>query len=278
MKRSNKRSLWSDVSVLIIATLVVNTFLRGMLQFWAFVAVYAVWSVSAIRRHLIPYWEEKKAKIEARMLRRRYEQLQKLRKEASMQERDVDVDISEPVSIVLLRHVNHRISAYLQSTYPDATWEWCCADPERVVTRGGTERIRLHGVEDYNYAEISLDQNAEISCQLLKFVPFAPENTAPGEKPEQALLKPRETDPQVWYEKKGKAVLTNLIADLNSRGHSTLTIQEDGSIMIQQAGKETKRSAFEAMPERVYWPRLVKVFEREGIASDITAKGLVLSW
>ena len=63
------------------------------------------------------------------------------------------------------------------------------------------------------------------------------------------------------------------------RGKYTNTVTvKDGSISITQAGKEIKKAAFETVPERIYWPRLVKVFEREGIAADATAKGLVLSW
>lgn len=106
----------------------------------------------------------------------------------------------------------------------------------------------------------------------------AEEDAANSEQPAPAPKKVREVDPQVWYEQKGKTVLTNLIADLNSRGHSSLTILEDGNISIMQADKEIKKAAFESVPERTYWPRLVKVFEREGIAADATVQGLVLSW
>ena len=72
--------------------------------------------------------------------------------------------------------------------------------------------------------------------------------------------------------------MTNLIADLNSRGHSSLTILEDGNISISQADSEIRKPAFESVPERTYWPRLVKVFEREGIAADAAEQGIVLSW
>ncbi len=272
MKRKRKTGLLPDVSILIVTVLAITAFLRGTWQFWMLVAAFAAWSAWAIYRHLIPFLREEMARREARQIRRHYEQIQQ--KKNSI----IDIDLSDPVSIVLLRHVNHRISAYLQSVYPDATWEWSCNDPEMIVAKGGTGRIRLSGAADYNYAEISLDQDAKIDCQLLKIVPFTSDTTVPSEAAQESASKPREIDPQVWYEEKGKLVLTNLIADLASRGHSSLTIQEDGSISIQQANKEMKRPAFESVPERTYWPRLVKVFEREGIASSITTQGIVLSW
>lgn len=73
-------------------------------------------------------------------------------------------------------------------------------------------------------------------------------------------------------------MLEDLIADLHSRGHHSLTIRENGEIAIAQADSEIVRPAFETVPEKVYWPRLVKVFEREGLAADITEGGMVLSW
>lgn len=31
-------------------------------------------------------------------------------------------------------------------------------------------------------------------------------------------------------------------------------------------------------PEKTYWPRLVKVFERNGLAAEITEKSIVVTW
>ena len=271
MKRKSKPYLWSDVSILIVAVLAITAFIRGTWQFWLLVTAFAVWSAYAVFRHLLPFIREQQDRKEARDLRQCYEARQ------AKQRVFTGIDVSDPVAIVLLRHASHRISANLKAVYPDATWEWCVDDPEGIAAKGGVARIRLHGAADYNFAEVTLDQDARISFQLLKMVPFGVEEGFDSIQ-QPTSKKVREVDPQVWYEQKGKTVLTNLIADLNSRGHSSLTILEDGSISIMQAEQETKRPAFESVPERTYWPRLVKVFEREGIAADATAQGLVLSW
>lgn len=39
-----------------------------------------------------------------------------------------------------------------------------------------------------------------------------------------------------------------------------------------------KQAEFESIPERNCWQRLVKVFQREGIATKITENSMVLSW
>ena len=54
---------------------------------------------------------------------------------------------------------------------------------------------------------------------------------------------------------------------------------DDGNIILRQSdNKELKKSAFQNLPERVYWPKLVKIFERDGMATEITDLGLVLTW
>ena len=116
-----------------------------------------------------------------------------------------------------------------------------------------------------------------VNCSLLKVVPL----TQPGGQPNPETLKPSKqapVDPQIWYEKKGRAILEDLIADLNSRGHNSLTIKENGEITIQQADSEIKQAVLESVPEKTYWPRLTKVFESEGLAAKATENGMVVSW
>ena len=254
---NKKTSLWSGVSVLIVAVLAVMAFIRGNAQIWLLGVAFAVWAVWAAVKFLLPYLKAKKYRYEAR------------KKELSIP------DISDPVGLVLLRHVNFRISAYLQSAYPEATWQWLEELPEKIVAKGGTGRIQLYGVPDFNYADVSFDQNADISCSLLKIVPMVE-----ARQVDENIKLPKQmpVDPQIWYEKQGRDILENLINDLHSRGYHSLAIREDGEIAIQQADSEITRPAFENVPEKVYWPRLVKVFEREGMTADITESGMILSW
>ncbi|RAQ28682.1 Uncharacterised protein [uncultured Ruminococcus sp.] len=267
---NKKTSLWSSVSVLIVAVLAVMAFIRGDIQIWLLSSIFAMWAVWAAIKFLLPYLKAQKYRYDARKLRKKRKQ-QLPKKALSIP------DLSDPVGLVLLRHVNFRISAYLQSAYPEATWQWLEEFPEKIIAKGGTGRIQLYGVPDFNYADISFDQKADISCSLLKIVPMAEVQQVSGEKktiPQQQSP----VDPQIWYEKQGRNVLEGLIADLHSRGHHSLTIRDNGEIAITQADSEITRPAFETVPERTYWPRLVKVFEREGLAADITEGGMELSW
>lgn len=274
MMMKDKKSLWSGVSVLIVLVLAITAFARGQMQVWLFAAAFAAWGIWAAVWFLVPYAKAQAYRYKARRIRKQCEpQEEKTKFEIP--------DLSDPAETVLLRHVNYRISSYIQSVYPDATWEWREEFPERIVSKGGVGRIQIFGVADFNYADVTFDQNASIRCAMLKIVPLADlnGNPAPPADTAEAEQKPKNTvDPQVWYEVKARKVLKNLIADLDSRGHSSLTIRENGEISIQQANAEVVKPAFESVPERMYWPRLVKVFEREGMAADITDNGILLSW
>jgi hypothetical protein len=267
-----KKNLWSSVSILIVAVLAITAFIRGTWQFWLLISAFAIWSIWAIIKHLIPFAKECKAQKEAKAFQKYFEKQEQARKAFQQ------IEDGNPLSPILLRHINHRISAQLQAIYPDATWDWQEVDPIKLATNGGIGRIQINGVSDFNFAEVVLDQNAKVECRFLKIVPFA-DNREPIAEESDNHAKPKEIDPQVWYEKKGKIVLQNLIVDLNSRGHKSLTICDDGNIILRQSdNKELKKSAFQNLPERVYWPKLVKIFERDGMATEITDLGLVLTW
>ena len=276
-----KKSLWSGVSILIVAVLAITAFIRGNAQVWLLAIAFTLWSVWACLYYLVPYIKEELHRREARRIRKKCEQQDAKRPSFTIPE------VSDPINLVLLRHVNYRISAYLQSVYPDATWEWREEFPERIVAKGDTGRIKLFGVEGFNFADVTFDQNAGIDCALVNVVPMAQRTTseAPVAKAtdtaEETVTAPKQqnpVDPQVWYEVQGRKVLEALITDLHSRGYNSLTIRENGDIAIKQADSEKVRTAFESVPEKTYWARLCKVFEREGMAANITDGGILLTW
>lgn len=175
---------------------------------------------------------------------------------------------------LLLRHVNHRISAYLKSVYPNARWEWTTGNPTALVMQGGTGRIRVYGIEEYDYADVQIDRNGNLSCNLLKVVPVQPRMDAPTPPNQQPV------DPQVWYDVEGREVLERVIADLDSRGHSSLTLKEDGSVCIHEDDdtKDVPQEHLTAFPPKVYWPRLGQVLESEGLTASVQDHEIAVSW
>ena len=265
------KALWGSISILLGAVIAILALVRGLWQVWLLLGVISLWGLWVVGILLLPYLKK------AKRYKLRRKQKQKRLEQGIIGNTYQIPEINDPINLILLRHVNHRISAYLRAAYPDAKWEWCEKDPEKLATHGGTGRIRVFGIPDFNYAEVKLDQQAHISCTMVKIVPLSElqSGTVDG-----AELPPNQqpVDPQIWYEVQGRQVLEDLIADLHSRGHSSLTLKEDGEICVWEDDQEVSQESFKSFPAKVYWPRLVQVFEKEGLAASVTASGIEVSW
>lgn len=267
----HRKNLWNTVAVLIVAVLVIMAFARGNLQFWLYVAAFTVWGIWVSVKHLIPYLKE----CHYRKV------LQKEQKRIEKEQRDCVSSVDDPVCSVLLRYVNYRITSFLKSSYPNVTWNWCEEYPENIAANGGKGRIQVFGIDDYNYGEVTLDRNANMTCSLLKVVSLnadSEDNESDADKPKPPVLPQNTVDPQIWFEQQGKDVLSKLINDLSGYGHHSLTIRENGDVTIMQGSKEITKRYFSSVPEKVYWNRLVNVFERAGVAGEVKDDGIVVTW
>ncbi len=275
------KTLRNAVLVLIAIMMAIMTFAREELKIGLAYITFVVWSIWAIVKLLVPFIRERREQREVQRLRQRYAT------DAHYKRYD---DVADTT---LLRHVNHRISDYLKKSYPKATWEWCDKNPELIVVKGGTGRIRVYGVADFNYADVIFGRNAEISINMMKFVSMDDFGNETSKSTKSTRTKSKQdnteqagteqpnresVDPQIWYEQKGRAVLENIISELNSRGHSSLTIKDDGEIYIMQADKQVRQARLAGMPEKSKWGKLSRVFHSEGLAAEVKEDTMVLTW
>ena len=56
------------------------------------------------------------------------------------------------------------------------------ADPARFIAYGGTGRIRVYGIQDYDYADVTLDRQGGLRCSLVKVAPLEA-GAAPNQQP-----------------------------------------------------------------------------------------------
>ncbi len=264
----NKKTLQNGILVLVAILASVSIFTEGSRRVGLTVITLFAWGVWAIIKLLVP-------RIREHMAAKKDEKI--IRRETDHDRRTKQSYATDPAAIQLMLHVNHRISGFLKTLYPGSTWEWMDDCPARLAVKGGTGRIKLHGIPDYNFADVSISPNAEINCQMLRLEPvtdFPPQNGNGKKKNTSAPP----VDPQVWFEQKGRVVLEAVIADLNSRGHCRLTITESGEIFIRQDNSRLKKGELEDMPERESWDRLAKVLQGEGLTTDVKEHSIILSW
>ena len=245
--------LWSSISLLIGIVIAILALIRGRMLLPLLLAVFALWLLWWLLTQALPLWRNNRA----------YRA-----KEARLREQTAAANGGRQLADALLCHVNYRITAMLHAAYPNARWEWLADKPSRFAVEGGTARIRVYGIPDFDYADVKLDQKANLDCSLVKLSPLvagASDTQPPNRQP---------VNPRVWFETRGRAVLEALVTDLNSRGHSSLTVQENGEVFVQAKENEAEpaKETFLDFPEKVYWPQLVKVLEEEGYY-DIAAIG-----
>ena len=150
-----KISLGSSTSILIGAVIAILALLRGPAQTVLLLITFALWGLWVVLTLLRPAWRANRA----------------YRSREEREEREQNVLSNRNVAGLLLCHVNYRVSDYLKSAYPNARWEWVIKEPILFIVQGGTGRIRLYGVPDYEYADVTLDQKGSLSCSLVKVVP-----------------------------------------------------------------------------------------------------------
>ena len=268
-----KSPLWDGLPHLIVAVIAVLAFVRGNLQLILLAGVFAVWGLWALKTMDIPVLRRKAGRKQTVS---RGEAETQAQGDATAETKRTAADTDPEVAQALLRHVNHRISFQLKESYPDIRWEWKTKNPVFLAVCGGIGRIRIYGVPDYEYADVELEQSGKLSCHLIRTL------SEPGEAQPSPPPQPnqQETDPKEWYELHGRETLEALIADLDSRGHSSLILKEDGSIVVQSlegSGEDVQDTLYE-FPPKDEWDKLVKVLEQTGLAAMACENSITVAW
>lgn len=98
---------------------------------------------------------------------------------------------------IVVIHVNQRITAALRTAGSNITWEWATKDPLAIVKDGGRCLIRIHGLDGFESAEVVMDKQAHLRCELINTVPLRPNpTTASPEKPRIPAETPPLPDPR----------------------------------------------------------------------------------
>lgn len=99
---------------------------------------------------------------------------------------------------VMLRHINFRITEKLQGAFPSAVWRWETAKPLEQAVKGGSARIRLSGVPNWNFADVLFERSGRIRLEMLSLRPLE-EMQKPAKEGPVADGDPDSVNLQNWY-------------------------------------------------------------------------------
>ena len=257
-----KSPLWSSVAVLIGVVIGILAITTGRLRQSLLIVAMFVWTLWVLTYRMIPMWRS------YRKQRKHDALLQAKREEMAA------VGISyDDLSRKLLANVSFRVSSALRSVYPNASWEWTMENPLRYAAEGGTGRIRVYNIPNYEYADVTLGSDAALSCSLVKVSPMKGDGSDGGAGQTSA-------NPEVWFEDQAKESLVRLMNDLNTRGHSKLFLKEDGTACIQPVpgGEDIPQRALADFPAKVYWPKLAEAMTKAGMAATVLDDRIQIAW
>ncbi len=117
---------------------------------------------------------------------------------------------------------------------------------------------------------------------MMKIVDFSaaakpyPDDATDTEPTDEA--EPQVVDPAIWYDLVGREVLTGLIRDWSTRGHSMLHIAEDGKVFFTEGADEIQAEELKEFPTKQYWPELAKCLEKDDLKTQLQENRMEVLW
>ena len=252
MRKSMKDSGFTAV---IIASLAAMAFMPRNVAGWVVLAVIIIFAVSKV----ITYYSEhkdvfsnKKEKIRSRIAGE------------SAAESDGLFDL-------LIMQLSYRITDKLHSAFPEASWHWVDRPTVKLFTDGGMARISTNRTNEFTQADVILDSYGRIELKMLSCDTITKIVKATDENAETNYT----VDADIWYSQCGQKVLTDVITNLNACGTKTLSIKEDGSMVIDD-GRQV--GTLKAFPGKNLWKKVVGIFEDNGLMAVENENCIELGW
>ncbi len=267
MKRKN---IFGNVKWLIVSMLISMAFFKGDVGEYILMAVVGIWILITLFQVFYPKIREVIRNKQANAST--IEPIVSTPTEVVLQE-----VVPETSEQILMRHVNFRITDKLKTAFPQATWEWVDTIPMNLVMDGGIGRIKTQHTGEFNYADVLFGEYAGIRFRMLKMVDFNTDSMeCATEVKEQSDAEGY--DVSSWYNIAAQQTLINIITELNTKGHSSLVVNEDGSVHTEGSELETALAILENMPQKSYWEELAKVIAGEGLNVAIKENSIKLEW
>lgn len=263
-----------SIQILIVAVLAALALFKNQ---WIAIAVMVVWLLFLVGR-LVFIKRRRIARRLTKLVPQPHPHAQTETQETPLPNMVEVPEVFDPPSVVLLRHLNCRISDKLKSAYPDVTWSWEAEQPEKIAMTGGTGRITLHQAGEFTHAEVTLDQLARIEFKMIKMVDINALITGTNPKTGAPAVETATTDAAAWFDLVGREQLTAIVTELNTRNHRKLTIAENGDVYVVEDDASVKQGNLDNLPGKNFWNELGTLITKIGINAQVAGNQLRLTW
>lgn len=176
---------------------------------------------------------------------------------------------------VMIRHINFRITEKLQGAFPSAVWRWETEKPLEQAMKGGSARIRLSGVPDWNFADVLFERSGRIKLEMLSLRSL--EEIGRQEAKSTPAADGDAVNLRDWYDLSASAVVRATIDEVYTRGYRELRIAEDGALYVLEQQEQVGQGRLSYLPGKKLWPDLVPFFEEDDITATVEEDDILLT-
>lgn len=182
------------------------------------------------------------------------------------------VDLEPDYKNLFAQQLQMRIQEKLRVKFPEATVALGEKEIMCIAERKKTAYIPIQQAGEYCHISIMLSEMGEIHMNLFSLVNFE------SIQETKNLMENKKQDIEQWFTQKGQQLLTELITNMNSRGYSKLSINENGDVTVRENGRNVRKDHFREIPPKESWARLRELMMDEDVQVQVSGRQLTFAW
>ena len=201
----------------------------------------------------------------------RKEQRSMIKEKPKMQVIDVGPDYKK----LFVQQTYYRIQEKMRTKFPNVSVEISESELYKIACEGKTIYAAIDQAEHYTHLSVALAKNGDLIMNLFSLV-----NLDMIHQTTDQIQQVIEEDTQVeqWFERKGQQLLTELLTNMNARGYSKISINEEGDVMVREDGRNCVKDYFKEIPHKKDWQKLKELMSKDGVNVKVSARYLKFAW
>ena len=185
------------------------------------------------------------------------------------------IDVGPDYKKLFVQQTYYRIQEKLRTKFPNVSVEISESELYKIACEGKTIYAAIDQAEHYTHLSVALAKNGDLIMNLFSLV-----NLDMIHQTTDQIQQVIEEDTQVeqWFERKGQQLLTELLTNMNARGYSKISINEEGDVMVREDGRNCVKDYFKEIPPKKDWQKLKELMSKDGVNVQVSARYLKFAW
>ena len=185
------------------------------------------------------------------------------------------IDVGPDYKKLFVQQTYYRIQEKMRTKFPNVSVEISESELYKIACEGKTIYAAIDQAEHYTHLSVALAKNGDLIMNLFSLV-----NLDMIHQTKDQIQQEIEEDTQIeqWFERKGQQLLTELLTNMNARGYSKISINEEGDVMVREDGRNCVKDYFKEIPPKKDWQKLKELMSKDGVNVQVSARYLKFAW